>query len=181
MCWQGPSSSPARRASGSNNNSSAAKATPSRKTPSPALKGVDPKLAQIILDEILEGGASVQWEDIAGQEVQLTRLTNKVIMCTVHIPADLTVFSLYSCQRKFHSLQFFCMTNSSTAMEYNIYIILCPMSQLNKNLILRFFDGMTHCLKPLFCTLPIVQGPGSLILPHFRNGFCFCVQINRIL
>jgi spastin len=69
-----------RRASGSsNNNSSAAKATPSRKTPSPALKGVDPKLAQIILDEILEGGASVQWEDIAGQEVQLTRLTSKVI------------------------------------------------------------------------------------------------------
>lgn len=35
----------------------------------PALKGVDPKLAQIILDEILEGGTAVQWEDIAGQEV----------------------------------------------------------------------------------------------------------------
>ncbi|PNF22640.1 Spastin [Cryptotermes secundus] len=76
----GPSSSPARRASGSNNNSSAAKATPSRKTPSPALKGVDPKLAQIILDEILEGGASVQWEDIAGQEVAKQALQEMVIL-----------------------------------------------------------------------------------------------------
>jgi spastin len=82
MCLQGPSSSPARRANSSNNNSSAAKAALSRKTPSPALKGVDPKLAQIILDEILEGGASVQWEDIAGQEVQLAKLTNTVIVCT---------------------------------------------------------------------------------------------------
>lgn len=41
----------------------------------PALKGVDPKLAQIILDEILEGGTAVQWEDIAGQEV-----TNKIMI-----------------------------------------------------------------------------------------------------
>jgi spastin len=72
-----------RRPSNSSSNS-AAKGTPARKTPSPALKGVDPKLAQIILDEILEGGASVQWEDIAGQEVQLTRLTNTVLLCAVH-------------------------------------------------------------------------------------------------
>lgn len=33
------------------------------------LKGVDPKLARIVLDEVLEGGSSIQWEDIAGQEV----------------------------------------------------------------------------------------------------------------
>lgn len=43
------------------------KGTPTRKIP--MLKGVDPKLAQTILDEILEGGTVVQWEDIAGQEV----------------------------------------------------------------------------------------------------------------
>lgn len=79
MCLQGPSSSPVRRVSGSSNSNSVVKGTPSHKTPSPALKGVDPKLAQIILDEILEGGASVQWEDIAGQEVPITTLTNTVI------------------------------------------------------------------------------------------------------
>lgn len=33
------------------------------------IKGVEPKLAQVILDEILEGGAPVLWDDIAGQEV----------------------------------------------------------------------------------------------------------------
>jgi spastin len=69
--------------SGSSNSNSAVKGTTSHKTPSSALKGVDPKLAQIILDEILEGGASVQWEDIAGQEVPLTTLTNTVIVCTI--------------------------------------------------------------------------------------------------
>ena len=41
--------------------------TPTRKVTN--LKGVDPKLAQVILDEILEGGTAVQWDDIAGQEV----------------------------------------------------------------------------------------------------------------
>lgn len=84
LCSQGPSSSPVRRVSGSSGNSnSAVKGTTSHKTPSPALKGVDPKLAQIILDEILEGGASVQWEDIAGQEVPLTNLNNTVIVCMI--------------------------------------------------------------------------------------------------
>ncbi|XP_066996919.2 spastin isoform X1 [Anabrus simplex] len=73
----GPSSSPVRRASGSNAGS---KGTPSRKTPCPTLKGVDPKLAQIILDEILEGGAPVQWEDIAGQEVAKQALQEMVIL-----------------------------------------------------------------------------------------------------
>lgn len=64
--FQGPSSSPGRKPGGGV--SAGPSRTPSaRKTPS--LKGVDPKLAQIILDEILEGGPSVSWEDIAGQEV----------------------------------------------------------------------------------------------------------------
>jgi spastin len=43
--------------------------TPIKKLPQ--LKGVEPKLAQIILDEILEGRALVLWDDIAGQEVCL--------------------------------------------------------------------------------------------------------------
>nr|CAD7197869.1 unnamed protein product [Timema douglasi] len=63
----GPSSSPVRRpTSGPAGGSKAA----SRKNP--ALKGVDPKLAQIILDEILEGGSPIHWEDIAGQEIPLS-------------------------------------------------------------------------------------------------------------
>lgn len=33
------------------------------------VKGVDNKLVQIIMDEIVEGGAKVRWNDIAGQEV----------------------------------------------------------------------------------------------------------------
>ncbi|KAK7791938.1 hypothetical protein R5R35_002430 [Gryllus longicercus] len=70
----GPSSSPVRRPSGG----SAVKGVPSRKTP--LLRGVDPKLAQVILDEILEGGASVQWEDIAGQDVAKQALQEMVIL-----------------------------------------------------------------------------------------------------
>lgn len=35
------------------------------------VKGVDNKLVQIIMDEIVEGGAKVRWNDIAGQEVQI--------------------------------------------------------------------------------------------------------------
>lgn len=37
------------------------------------VKGVDNKLVQIIMDEIVEGGAKVRWSDIAGQEVNLLR------------------------------------------------------------------------------------------------------------
>nr|CAD7442442.1 unnamed protein product [Timema bartmani] len=70
----GPSSSPVRRpTSGPAGGSKAA----SRKNP--ALKGVDPKLAQIILDEILEGGSPIHWEDIAGQEVAKQALQEMVI------------------------------------------------------------------------------------------------------
>lgn len=42
------------------------------------VKGVDNKLVQLIMDEIVEGGAKVKWSDIAGQEVnrRMTK-TNK--------------------------------------------------------------------------------------------------------
>ncbi|XP_078035190.1 spastin isoform X3 [Augochlora pura] len=52
--------------------------TPTRKAP--ILKGVDPKLAQVIIDEILEGGAAVHWEDIAGQETAKQALQEMVIL-----------------------------------------------------------------------------------------------------
>jgi len=59
--------SPIRRP-GTPTTSNSNRSTPTRKVP--ILKGVDPKLAQVILDEILEGGMPVQWEDIAGQEAR---------------------------------------------------------------------------------------------------------------
>lgn len=33
------------------------------------VKGVDNKLVQLIMDEIVEGGAHIKWSDIAGQDV----------------------------------------------------------------------------------------------------------------
>lgn len=36
------------------------------------VKGVDNKLVQIIIDEIVEGGAKVRWSDIAGQDVRIS-------------------------------------------------------------------------------------------------------------
>lgn len=33
------------------------------------VKGVEQKLVQIVMDEIVEGGARVNWTDIVGQEV----------------------------------------------------------------------------------------------------------------
>lgn len=47
---------------------------------SPTLRGVDPKLAQNILDEIVEGGPQVQWEDIVGQETAKQALQEMVIL-----------------------------------------------------------------------------------------------------
>ncbi|XP_018400520.1 PREDICTED: spastin isoform X2 [Cyphomyrmex costatus] len=69
--------SPIRRP-GTPTTSSSNRSTPTRKVP--ILKGVDPKLAQVILDEILEGGAPVQWEDIAGQETAKQALQEMVIL-----------------------------------------------------------------------------------------------------
>lgn len=40
------------------------------------VKGVDNKLVQIIMDEIVEGGAKVRWSDIAGQDVRISLLLN---------------------------------------------------------------------------------------------------------
>ncbi|XP_015120153.1 spastin isoform X2 [Diachasma alloeum] len=71
------SSSPIRRPGTPGSSTASARGTP-RKVP--LLKGVDPKLAQVILDEILEGSAAVQWEDIAGQEVAKQALQEMVIL-----------------------------------------------------------------------------------------------------
>ncbi|XP_011258442.1 spastin isoform X3 [Camponotus floridanus] len=69
--------SPIRRP-GTPTTSNSNRSTPTRKVP--ILKGVDPKLTQVILDEILEGGAPVQWEDIAGQETAKQALQEMVIL-----------------------------------------------------------------------------------------------------
>lgn len=47
------------------------------------MKGVDNKLVQIIMDEIIEGGAKVKWNDIAGQEVAKQALQEMVILPAV--------------------------------------------------------------------------------------------------
>lgn len=47
---------------------------------SAGLRNVDPKLAQIILDEIVDGGPAVNWDDIAGQEVAKQALQEIVIL-----------------------------------------------------------------------------------------------------
>ncbi|XP_014259911.1 spastin isoform X2 [Cimex lectularius] len=49
-------------------------------TRSAYLKGVDPKLAQIVMDEILEGGTPVSWDDVAGQEIAKQALNEMVIL-----------------------------------------------------------------------------------------------------
>ncbi|XP_037911724.1 spastin isoform X1 [Hermetia illucens] len=59
--------------------------TSSSGTPIPSInvKGVEPKLVQIILDEIVEGGAKVEWSDIAGQETAKQALQEMVILPSV--------------------------------------------------------------------------------------------------
>lgn len=42
---------------------------PPQQQPTITVKGVEQKLVQIVLDEIVEGGARVNWTDIVGQEV----------------------------------------------------------------------------------------------------------------
>ncbi|KAL0819889.1 hypothetical protein ABMA28_007902 [Loxostege sticticalis] len=71
--------SPIRRAVGGGSQ----RGTPTRsRTPQPALsvRGVDPKLVQLILDEIVEGGPKVHWEDIAGQETAKQALQEMVVL-----------------------------------------------------------------------------------------------------
>ncbi|XP_050100944.1 spastin isoform X2 [Anopheles aquasalis] len=48
--------------------------------PAISVKGVEPKLVQLIMDEIVEGGAKVGWQDIAGQEVAKQALQEMVIL-----------------------------------------------------------------------------------------------------
>lgn len=48
-----------------------------------SVKGVEPKLVQIIMDEIVEGGAKVEWNDIAGQEIAKQALQEMVILPSV--------------------------------------------------------------------------------------------------
>lgn len=52
-------------------------------TPVVTVKGVEQKLVQLILDEIVEGGAKVEWTDIAGQEVAKQALQEMVILPSV--------------------------------------------------------------------------------------------------
>ncbi|XP_039758041.1 spastin isoform X3 [Pararge aegeria] len=57
--------------------------TPTRsRTPQPtlAVRGVDPKLVQLILDEIVEGGPKVNWDDITGQEAAKQALQEMVVL-----------------------------------------------------------------------------------------------------
>lgn len=50
------------------------------------VKGVDNKLVQVIMDEIVEGGAKVGWSDIAGQEVS-------VLFANYHFPTVVINFN----------------------------------------------------------------------------------------
>ncbi|KAK9886248.1 hypothetical protein WA026_015761 [Henosepilachna vigintioctopunctata] len=61
------------------NSQGTSKQTGRRKSPT-QLKGVDPKLAQSILDEIVEGGPPIQWDDIVGQETAKQALQEMVIL-----------------------------------------------------------------------------------------------------
>lgn len=73
--------SPIRRASKGVATTRSNVSTPRSKTPTGTpLKGIDSKLAQVILDEIVEGGAGIQWEDIAGQEAAKQALQEMVIL-----------------------------------------------------------------------------------------------------
>ncbi|XP_063367294.1 spastin [Cydia amplana] len=69
--------SPVRRAVGSNRGTPTRSRTPQQNL---TVRGVDPKLVQLILDEIVEGGPKVQWDDIAGQEAAKQALQEMVVL-----------------------------------------------------------------------------------------------------
>ncbi|XP_055698775.1 spastin isoform X2 [Phlebotomus papatasi] len=57
---------------------------PSSTTPTTiSVKGVEQKLVQIIMDEIVEGGSKVEWSDIVGQDVAKQALQEMVILPSV--------------------------------------------------------------------------------------------------
>ncbi|CAG9764826.1 unnamed protein product [Ceutorhynchus assimilis] len=72
--------SPSRRINNSNNINAPTAKPGAIRARSPALKGIDPKLANCILDEIVVGGAQVQWHDIVGQETAKQALQEMVIL-----------------------------------------------------------------------------------------------------
>ncbi|CAG9829311.1 unnamed protein product [Diabrotica balteata] len=77
----GNAGSPARKVnSGNNINGAAGTSKQGQRVRSPSLRGVDPKLAHAILDEIVEGGPAIQWEDIVGQDNAKQALQEMVIL-----------------------------------------------------------------------------------------------------
>ncbi|XP_028142185.1 spastin isoform X3 [Diabrotica virgifera virgifera] len=77
----GNAGSPARKVnSGNNINAAAGTSKQGQRVRSPSLRGVDPKLAHAILDEIVEGGPAIQWEDIVGQDTAKQALQEMVIL-----------------------------------------------------------------------------------------------------
>ncbi|XP_056632570.1 spastin isoform X2 [Diorhabda sublineata] len=75
----GSTGSPARKVNNVNNNGGST-SKQGQRVRSSSLRGVDPKLGQAILDEIVEGGPSVQWEDIVGQDTAKQALQEMVIL-----------------------------------------------------------------------------------------------------
>ncbi|XP_030754491.1 spastin isoform X2 [Sitophilus oryzae] len=73
-------SSPSRRTNNGNTTNLGNTSKSGARGRSPTLKGVDPKLAQCILDEIVEGGPQIQWDDIVGQETAKQALQEMVIL-----------------------------------------------------------------------------------------------------
>lgn len=62
--------------SGNGGGNGTPKHTPShRRSASASMKGVDGKMAQGIMDEILDSAPTVSWDDIAGQEVGICHFT----------------------------------------------------------------------------------------------------------
>jgi len=67
-------------------------------TPVVSVKGVEQKLVQLILDEIVEGGAKVEWTDIAGQDVAKQALQEMVILPSVRPELFTGKFAFKECQ-----------------------------------------------------------------------------------
>lgn len=70
----GPSSSPIHKTSSSKSSSKGTH----KSHKSANLKGIDAKLAQMILDEIQDGGPVIKWDDIAGQQVSIKFLKKRI-------------------------------------------------------------------------------------------------------